>query len=275
MRLKNKTILVTGSTTGIGEAIARYCIAEGAFVMIHGRCEEKAKKICDELGSNAQYVVAALNHPAAYADIINKTVDTFGGLHGLVNNAGIFPRSNIDSSHSHLFDDIMTINLKAPLMLCREAVRIFRQQKSAGSIVNIGSINAYCGQPDLLVYSISKGGLMTLTRNLADALGTENIRVNQLNVGWTPTESEDRLKQREGFPKDWQSMIPPMYAPRGCLLTPQEVAGHVMFWLSDESAPVSGVVYEVEQYPIMGRNRICDMQLHDGRIMEKHCPERV
>lgn len=261
MLLKNKVILITGSTTGIGAAAARCCVEAGAKVMIQGRDELRAKEICNELKGAAKYVICDLNDPDCYTHMIQTTVNAFGALNGLVNNAGIYPRSTIDSADAEHFDYVMNVNAKAPLLLTKQAVKVFREQNSGGSIVNIGSMNAYCGQPDLLIYSMSKGALMTMTRNLADALGRDKIRVNCLNVGWTPTENEIELKRRECLPDNWQERIPPVYAPIGRLQTPTEVAQHIVFWLSDYSAPTTGVVYEVETYPIIGRNRISDMKI--------------
>lgn len=258
--LKDKVILITGSTTGIGAAIARRAVALGAKVMLHGRDEERIKKMCDELGQQAKYVIASLEDFDSCSKIVKATVDAYGTIHGLVNNAAIYPRNTIDSANVELFDRIMNVNVKAPLFISQEVTKIFRQQ-NGGSIVNIGSINAYCGQTDLLCYSMSKGALMTMTRNLADSLGPEKIRVNQLNVGWTPTENEVALKQQEGLPSDWETRIPTVYAPIGRLQTPDNVAAHVTFWLSDESIPTSGAVYEVEQYPVIGRNRLNDLKM--------------
>ncbi|WP_395497724.1 SDR family NAD(P)-dependent oxidoreductase [Rickettsiella endosymbiont of Litargus connexus] len=259
MMLKDKVILITGSTNGIGAAIARRCVAEGAKVMIHGRKEDCAKKLIQELGEVSSYLLADLMDEKSYVYLIKETEKKFGRLDGLVNNAGIYPRNNIDSASLEACETIMRVNFYAPLLLCKAAVEIFRKQKVGGTIVNIGSMNAYTGQPDLLIYSASKGALMTFTRNLADSLGPELIRVNQLNVGWTPTENEVCLKMSEGLPKNWQERIPKMYAPSGRLLSPENVAAHVVFWLADQSAPVSGAVYEVEQYPIIGRNRLNDL----------------
>lgn len=261
MLLKDKIVLITGSTTGIGAAAARRCVEAGAKVMIQGRDEKRAKELCKELGDAAKYVICDLEQIDAHPLMVNATVDAFGALHGLVNNAGIYPRSTIDSADSEHFDHVMNINAKAPLLIAKETVKVFRKQKTAGSIVNIGSMNAYCGQPDLLIYSMSKGALMSMTRNLADALAREKIRVNCLNVGWTPTENEIALKKREGLPDNWQERILPMYAPIGRLQTPAEVAHHIVFWLSDYSFPTTGAVYEVETYPIIGRNRISDIKI--------------
>lgn len=259
MMLKNKVILMTGSTNGIGAEAARRCVAEGAKVMVHGRKENCAKKLVHELGESSSFLLADLMEEHSYSYLVKETVKKFGRLDGLVNNAGIYPRNNIDTVCLKMCEQIMRVNFYAPLFLCKAAVDVFRRQKKGGTIVNIGSINAYTGQPDLLIYSASKGALMTMTRNLADSLGPEFIRVNQLNVGWTPTDQEVCLKRKEGLPENWQEKIPKMYAPSGRLLSPHNVASHIVFWLADQSAPVSGAVYEVEQYPIIGRNRLNEL----------------
>lgn len=257
--LSEKVIIVTGSSSGIGHAIATGCAAQGARVLVHGSIPAKVEAVVREIGSDrAAGIAADLADPESPERIVKAAVDRFGRLDGLVNNAGIFPRNTIESADIATFDHIMAVNLRAPMFLAQAAVRQFRSQHSPGSIVNIGSINAYTGQPDLLIYSVSKGGLMTMTRNLADALGTERIRVNQMNVGWTLTETEDATQRKEGRPANWPELIPLVFAPSGSILRPEQIAPHVVFWLSDASAPVSGSVYEVEQYPVIGRNRAAD-----------------
>ena len=263
MLLEGKVVLVTGSTNGIGTAIASYCVKAGAKVMVHGRDEDRAKALCQSLGEgNAAYVTADLSDPDVHqiADhLVGATVQVFGRLDSLVNNAGKSPRGDIDSVTAEEFDRVFRLNLRAPLFLTQAAVKVFRQH-GQGSVVNIGSINALCGQADLLPYSITKGGLMTLTRNLGNALGKENIRVNQPNVGWTLTPNESKIKQGEGFPEDWEGKVPQTYAPSGRLLRPDDIARHVVFWASDASAPANGVVYELEQYPMM-RNLLNEIPL--------------
>lgn len=257
-QLDGKVVLVTGSTQGIGAATARACVAAGAKVMVHGRQLNAAKKMAAELGDQAAYVIDDLMHETAPKALVRATMNAFGRLDVLVNNAGIFPRNTISTLTADNYDEIMTVNLRAPLFLAQQAVAIFRQQGGGGSIINIGSMNAHTGQTDLLVYSISKGALMTMTRNLADALSQEGIRVNQLNVGWTVTETERELQRRQGS-DDWETKIPKIFAPRGHLMTPEEIAQHVVFWASDQSAPVTGQEYACEQYPIVGRNLINQM----------------
>jgi NAD(P)-dependent dehydrogenase (short-subunit alcohol dehydrogenase family) len=251
--LENQVILVTGSTTGIGRAIARRCVAEGARVMIHGRRERAAQTLNQELGEVAGHVVADLEEADSPQRIMDAVVDRFGRIDGLVNNAALTTRSNLDTVDATTFDRILTVNLKAPLFLIQAAMPHFRAQ-GRGVVLNIGSINALGGERNLLPYSVSKGGLMTMTRNLADAHAHEQVRINQLNVGWTLTEGEQQTKQEDGLPPDWETQLPERYAPSGRIFRPEEIAAHAVFWLSDEAGPVSGSVYEIEQYPMVGRN---------------------
>lgn len=260
MLLTDKVVLVTGAARGIGLAITKFAHQQGAKVVLHDLDQSALQSKVAQLGEHAAYIHADLEDENSPSLIIQSAIETFGRIDGLVNCAGIYPRSDVHTSGA-LFDKVMAVNVKAPMSLCQHAIEHMKAQKKGGSIVNIGSINAYCGQPDLLIYSMSKGALMTMTRNLADALAPNGIRVNQLNVGWTATETEIALKKKEGLVDDWQSKIPQMYAPNGQILKPEDIAPHVAFWLSDWSKPVSGAVYEVEQYPIIGRNRICDISL--------------
>ncbi len=251
--LQGKVILVTGSTTGIGEATARRCVAEGARVFVHGRDEERARAVCRELGGDSHYYIGDLGDPAHCEGLVAAAVAHFGRLDGVVNNAALTTRSNLETTDAATFDRIVAVNLRAPLLIIRAAVPHFRRQ-GGGAVVNIGSVNALAGEPNLLAYSAAKGGLATMSRNLANALAEERIRINHLNVGWVATPNEIALKQREGLPPGWEKYVPKTYAPTGRLLAPEEVAAHIVFWLSDLSAPANGVVYELEQYSMIGRN---------------------
>lgn len=256
LSLSNKVIIVTGATRGIGWAIAKEVHRAGAKVVLHGSKGQELKERVKQLGERATDISADLTDSNSPDLIVKVAMQKFGKIDGLVNNAGIFPRNAIDTASLEDFEKIMAVNTRAPLFLCQAVVKQFRIQKSAGAIVNIGSINAYCGQTDLLIYSMSKGALQTMTRNLGDALGKDNIRVNQINVGWTASETEHQTQLREGRPENWQSLVPLAFAPRGSILKPEEIAPHVVFWLSEASYPVNGQVYELEQYPVIGRNKI-------------------
>lgn len=252
-RLKDKVILVTGSTTGIGEGMARIFVREGARVMIHGRRRDQAEKLAEEIGSNASFVIGALEDTDVPAALIEKTVAHFGKIDGLVNNAAVMTRGTIEETDFEAFDRTVAVNLKAPFFLIRSVLPHFRRQ-GGGRILNIGSVNAYCGERSQCIYSTCKGALMTLTRNVADAHGAEGIRVNLLNVGWTLTPNEHALKMKEGLPEDWPARLPKVFAPSGRLLSPEDVAWAAVYFLSDEAALVNGTVLDLGQYPMIGRN---------------------
>jgi NAD(P)-dependent dehydrogenase (short-subunit alcohol dehydrogenase family) len=255
MRLKDKVILVTGSTTGIGEGMARIFAREGAKVMVHGRRKDAAQKVVAEIGEGASFVTGSLEDSQVPAKLIAATIDHFGRIDGLVNNAAAITRGNIENTDAELFDRTVAVDLKAPFLLIQAALPHFRRQ-SGGSVLNIGSMNAYCGERNQFIYSICKGGLMTLTRNLADAHGVEGIRVNQLNVGWTLTANEFALKMKEGLPHDWPARVSRTFAPSGRLLSPEDIAWAAVYFLSDEAALLNGAILDVEQYPLIGRNPV-------------------
>jgi NAD(P)-dependent dehydrogenase (short-subunit alcohol dehydrogenase family) len=252
MQLADKVILVTGSTTGIGEAIARRAIDEGAKVVIHGRDEARGRALADQWPDRAALAIDDLADPDAAPRIIATAIDAFGRLDAIVNNAALTTRSDLASTDAEFFDRMMAVNVRAPLLLIRAAHTHLKQ--SQGCVLNIGSVNAYSGEGNLLAYSVSKGALMTLSRNLADALGYDRIRVNHFNVGWVLTPNEYETKLKDGLPKDWPTQVDPQFAPSGRILKPEEIAAAAVYWLSDESRPMSGSVLELEQYPIIGRN---------------------
>jgi NAD(P)-dependent dehydrogenase (short-subunit alcohol dehydrogenase family) len=252
MQLKDKAILVTGSTTGIGEAIARRAWGEGAHVMLHGRDEERGHAIVAELGSRASFVQGDLAETATATKLIDATIAALGRLDGLVNNAAWVVRSDLHNTDAELFDKVLQTNVRAPFLLIKAAFPHLKATQ--GCVLNIGSMNAYTGESNLLAYSVSKGALMTLSRNLADALCYDGVRVNHFNVGWVLTPNEYHYKIKDGLPEDWPEQVPEQYAPRGSLMKPEEIAAAAMYWLSDESRPFSGSVVDLEQYPFVGRN---------------------
>jgi NAD(P)-dependent dehydrogenase (short-subunit alcohol dehydrogenase family) len=252
MRLKNKSIVITGSTSGIGKAIAEKVIAEGGQVLIHGIVAEEGQELVKKLGTNAKLCIADLKNSDSPKQIVNFALDAFGKIDGLVNNAAIFPRDNLHQLSEKSFAETMMVNLQSALFLIQAAYPYLKAQK--GTVLNIGSINAYSGESSLLAYSISKGGMQTMTRNLANALGTDGVRFNQINPGWILTEREYRDQIKKGLPEGWPEKLGKDNIPFGKMSTPEQLANAAIYWLGDESRPFTGAVIELEQFSIIGRN---------------------
>lgn len=249
--LQNKIALVTGSTSGIGRGIAEHFAALGASVVVHGRREREAREIVDRITANghaAAFAIGDLAEVDACRRVVAYTVDRFGGIDVLVNNAAITSRGYLESAPVELWDKIMHVNLRAPFLCLQEAV-LSMKMRGGGSIINIGSVNAYIGEPKLGPYSVSKGGLMTLTRNAAATLNRYRIRVNQINVGWTLTEGEERVKREEEEDAQWLDKALST-RPFGRLLAPRDIAAAAEYFASDASALVTGSVMDLEQYPV-------------------------
>jgi NAD(P)-dependent dehydrogenase (short-subunit alcohol dehydrogenase family) len=254
VRLRDKVIIVTGSTTGIGKAIALRCVSEGARVVIHGLEEDLGKAVLAEIGEeNAALHIADIAANGAAQNLVNITVRRFGKIDAIVNNAAWVVSSRVETTDLAFLRKVLEVNTIAPFALIQAAFPFLKQTK--GNVLNIGSVNAWSGEPNLLAYSISKGALMTLTRNLGDTLHREaGVRVNQINPGWVLTEKEITRKAEQGLPNDWYREIPNVFAPAGRILSPAEMAAAAVYWLSDECGPVSGQVVDLEQYPMLGRN---------------------
>jgi len=249
--LIDKIALVTGSTSGIGRGIATHFASIGASVMIHGPDEAPAQRIAEELrdaGYDADAVAGDLTDPDTCRQVVRTVVERHGGVDVLVNNAASTLRASLEDSTVEFWDTMMAVNLRAPFICLQEAVKSMKT-RGGGSIVNIGSINAYVGLSNLGPYSVSKGGLMTMTRNAAGALRRYRIRVNQLNVGWTLTEGEERVQRLDGKGPEWLAEAIAS-RPFGRLLSPHDIAIPAAYLASDDSALITGSVLELEQFPL-------------------------
>ena len=250
--LKGKIALVTGSTSGIGKGIAAHFLSLGASVVVHGPDLASAASTADSMRSagDVDAVAGDLSGVDACRQVIGDVVQRRGGIDILVNNAATVARAALENATVEQWDIIMAVNLRAPFLLLQEAVRSMKT-RGGGSIVNIGSINAYVGLPQLGPYSVSKGGLMTMTKNAALALGRYRIRVNQLNVGWTLTEGEEAVQRSDGKGPDWLQDANAT-RPFGRLLLPADIAHAAAYFASDDSAVISGAVVDLEQFPLGG-----------------------
>jgi NAD(P)-dependent dehydrogenase (short-subunit alcohol dehydrogenase family) len=246
-RVQDKVAIVTGAGTGIGQGIAALLAREGARVVVANRKAATGEETVAQIraaGGTAIFHQTDVTREADCAALVATATREFGRLDILVNNAGIFPRATLDETTEELWDEIMAVNLKGVFFLCKHAVPEMRKA-GAGSIVNIGSINGYIGGGNLFAYSISKGGLLTLTRNLARSLAREKIRVNYLNPGWVITPGEIHIQGLEGHDRDWLEARG-RDMPLGRLQTPTDAAYGALYLASDESAMVTGETLNVD-----------------------------
>jgi NAD(P)-dependent dehydrogenase (short-subunit alcohol dehydrogenase family) len=246
-RLEGKVAVVTGSTQGLGAAIARLFVREGARVMLSGRSRDKGAALARELGEAARYHESDLTRVEDCKSLAAAALSVFGGIDVLVNSAADTNRSTVLDFTPEQFDRQFHLNLRAPLLLAQAALPSLQQRK--GVVINIGSINAYIGEARLLVYSATKGALETASRNLANALKYTRVRVFCLNVGWMDSDGERAIMAKLGHPPDFLDKAGSSF-PNGKLLKPEEVAQACLFLASNDAAAFSGAVLELEQFPV-------------------------
>ncbi|HXI19286.1 MAG TPA: SDR family NAD(P)-dependent oxidoreductase, partial [Chloroflexota bacterium] len=227
--------------TGIGRGIALAFAREGAAVVVANRTEENGLETVRQIkakGGRAHFQRTDVAHEQDCVAAVRAASETYGALHVLVNNAGIFPRATLEETTEELWDRIFATNLKGPFLLCKHAVPAIRQA-GGGSIINIGSTNQYTGLPHLFAYSCAKGGLLTMTRNLARAMAPDRIRVNVINPGWVISEGEVVVQALEGR---GQAALAELgrQQPLGRHQLPEDAAMAALFLASDESSQVTG-----------------------------------
>lgn len=233
LRLTGRRILVTGAARGLGLAIAQACVAEGASVMLADVLADEGAAAARALGPAAAFVACDVAHRDEIAAAVAATVAAFGGLDGLVNNAGIAPRGRIDDVSPADFDRVIATNLTAAF----HATQLALPHLSAGSaIVNMSSVNGRLTIPDLLAYNVAKGGLDQLTRNTAVALAPRGIRV----VGIAPGTILTDLARAAVLADEAARRRIMARTPLGRAGDPQEIAAIAVFLLSDAASYITG-----------------------------------
>jgi NAD(P)-dependent dehydrogenase (short-subunit alcohol dehydrogenase family) len=251
-----KTALITGSTQGLGEETALLFVERGIReLVITGRNAERGEAVSDRLrerGCDVLFVAADLEQLESCQNIIAQARDRFSKVDILVNSAGLTSRGTIYDTSVELWDQLMAVNLRAPFILTQGCVNWMRETETRGSIVNVISSSAYGGQPFLTPYSTSKGGLATLTKNVAYAVARHQIRVNGLMLGWMDTPGEDNIQRTvhtDG--QDWLEEAETT-RPFGRLIKTDEAARAIAYLASDESGLMTGALIDFDQSVIGG-----------------------
>jgi NAD(P)-dependent dehydrogenase (short-subunit alcohol dehydrogenase family) len=246
-------VLVSGGTQGVGAAIARAAAREGAAVAVSGRRVDVGTGFVEQLrrsGAQAEFWAADLADVAQAQDTVQRTIERFGRIDGLVNCAGLTTRGTLTDTTPELFDEHIAINLRAPFFLMQAAVRDMVARDAPGTIVNIVTMSAHGGQPYLAPYVSAKAGLMGLIRNAAHAHRFDRIRINGINIGWTETPAEHAIQRSaHDADDDWAERAGEAL-PMGRLARPDDVAELAVLLLSDRSGVVTGSVIDWDQHVV-------------------------
>lgn len=254
--LKDKVVLVSGGTQGLGAGIAREAAAEGAAgIAVTGRSAEAGEKLAAELtksGVAARFIKTDLADVEQARASVLETISVFGRIDCAVNAAGLTTRGTMLDTSPELFDAHIAVNLKSPFFIMAETIKHLRERGAPGSIVNIISIAELGGQPYLAPYVAAKAGLAGVTRNAAHAHRWDKIRINGLDIGWTATEGEAETQRKfHGAAEDWLEKANAT-VPMGKLGQVDEIAEFVVFLLSNRSGVVTGSVIDWDQNVIGG-----------------------
>jgi NAD(P)-dependent dehydrogenase (short-subunit alcohol dehydrogenase family) len=255
MIYKNKIALITGSSVkgSLGATIALRCAKEGAKgivltgLVINREDPDELIKEIRELGADAIFIEADLKKPEEITSLVEQAEKYFGRIDGLVNAAGITTRGTIEESSVELWDEHIAINARAPFLTMQAVIRMMQRKKMPGSIVNIITQSAHGGQPFITPYCASKGALLTLTKNVAHSQRFNRIRVNAVLPGWMDTTGESAIQKRfHHAPDNWLELAEAKQ-PMGKLIKPAELAGLVVYLLSDSSGVITGSAIDYDQ----------------------------
>jgi len=252
--LEGKVAIVTGSTQGLGEAIAHLFAARGiAGLVVTGRNAANGARVKSDLeakGVKTIFVQADLSNVDDNLRIVGECDKAFGKVDILVNAAGVTDRGTIWDTKPELFDTMFAVNVRAPFFLMQESLKLMRRTGTQGSIVNIISMSGHGGQSFITAYCASKGALITLTKNVAHSVMNHRIRVNGLTIGWMDTPGEDRIMKTYHGAQDGWLKEAEKARPFGRLLKPEEVARAVAYLASGESGLMTGSIIDFDQQVI-------------------------
>lgn len=242
MRLQDKVIVVTGATSGIGKGIARVLSDEGAYVVLAGRSSNAGRNVEEQIcrkGGNAIFMETDIRRVDMCRQLIDETVNKYGRIDGLVNNAGIFPYAGFEEVTEEMYDSVLETNTKGAFFCTQQAVKYMKRSKE-GSIVNIGSTHWQTGGQGLSAYSVSKGGLHTLTEHISHHYAPDGIRCNWVTVGWVMSEGEKSRLLHTGMTEADIAAQAEKEIPMGRFQTAEDIANACVYLLSDEAKQVTG-----------------------------------
>jgi NAD(P)-dependent dehydrogenase (short-subunit alcohol dehydrogenase family) len=248
MRLENRAALITGGTSGIGEATCLLFGEEGASVAVVGRHSERGKSVAKRIsdaGGTAIFFQADVRKSDNCRAAVDRTIETFGRLDVLFNNAGSYYLNDVVGCTEEEWDDQIDTSLKGTFLMSKYALP-HMIERGSGSIVNCASGWGLVGGPKAAAYCAAKGGMVVMTKAMAIDHGPQGIRVNAICPGDTDTPMEREDARNQGL--SWEAYVDQMTGTRPIarMATPEEIAQGVLFLASDESSYVTGAALPVD-----------------------------
>ena len=248
-RVKNKVVIVTGGSRGIGEAICEVLAKEGARVAITDVLDKEGKNLVEKIkknGGEAEYWHLDVTKENEVKEVFEKIVKRFGKINGLVNNAGILGVNKpTDQVTEKEWDEVMAVNVKGAFF-CTKHVIPYLRKEGGGSIVNISSVYGLIGNGDVPPYHASKGALIAMTKNDAVIYAKEGIRVNAVLPGAIWTKMVEDFLTKSGMGIEEGKKLLTSFHPIGHIGEPKDIAYGVLYLISDESKFVTGSLLVID-----------------------------
>ena len=248
---KDTIAIITGGAQGLGLAIAERLIAQGCRqILLSGRDADKGQAAATVLaakGADVQFLAADMGRIDQAQGLIDAGIARYGRVNALVNAAAATDRGSILDTTPEAWESLMNVNARGPFFALQRFAQAAIAQGHAASAVNILSMVVHCGQSFLAPYAASKAALANITKNSAQALRGNHIRVNGVNCGWMDTPGEDATQRKYHGAQDGWLEAAEAAQPMGMLVKPGHVAGLVSYMLSPESGVMTGTLVDFDQ----------------------------
>lgn len=242
-RLDGRIVLITGAAGGIGSAVARTVVAGGGVALLHDVNRAALETLAQELGSSASELTADLSDAASTSRLWQDALAIHGRIDVLVNNAGIYPPAPLDTDLADwikVWDLSLAVNLKAPAILCREAVATYSSQETGGVIINLASRAAFRGEdPEYWHYAAAKAGVVAMTRTIARQNGRQGVTAFAIAPGYVDTSLNQVFKDTVGI------QVAADQTGLGEVAQPQDIANVIAFLATGLAKHATGTTIDI------------------------------